>query len=464
MLKTAVDTTLQPHQKRVLRRLKNQPGILMYHGMGSGKTLTGLAAADDLGLDATVVGPAAQRHHFAREALKHRMRQALQYHSYEKAPEPGSQHGLLVYDEAHRMGRLESQKSHLPDLIRGRKTLLGTGTPIRNEPSELLPLLRAVGVDLPRDRQAFNKRFVEDVVVQPTLVERWFRGVKPGAERRAKNLGEFRKLIRNRVDHYRAGQEGYPAVEERDIRVPMTPNQEAAYRFLMRDAGPLRYKVEHGIPPSKQESKNLNAFLGGARQVSNTPVGFSQRAHPIKDAPKIQRAAREIEKRHRHDPNYRGVTYSNYLDSGLKPLAERLEAKGVPHGVFTGKQTPRQRAQTLDDYETGRIRHLLISSAGAEGLDLKGTKLLQILEPHWNDARLDQAEARAVRYKSHDHLPPRERKVEVQRFLSDPSPRRQWLPWRTRPVQGVDEYLRSLSRDKTNLNQAFLDAIAKEGS
>ena len=462
-VKRAAETPLQAHQQRVLRKLQAQPGLLMVHGMGSGKTLSMLAAADALGMPATVIGPAAQRGHFAKEHAKHRVRQPVTYHSYEGAPPPGSKHRLLVFDEAHRMGRLESQKSHLPDTLAAEKTLLGTGTPIRNEPSELIPLLRAVGTDLPRDRQAFLRQFVEEETVHPSWTDRLLRGVRPGTRRRAKNLPAFRKLIRGKVDYYQAGTDGYPGVVEQDIRVKMTPRQEATYQLVMRDAGSLRHKVEQGLPPSKRESKQLNAFLGAARQVSNTPRSYSTHSDPVEDAPKILRAAKEIDRFHAKDPNYRGVTYSNYIESGLAPLSQRLEAKGIPHGLFTGKQTARQRAATLDDYEQGRIRHLLISSAGAEGLDLKGTKLLQILEPHWNDARLAQAEARAVRYQSHDHLPPKEREVVIQRFLSDPSPRRQWLPWNKRPVQGIDEYLRTLSKEKSELNQAFLDVIAKEG-
>jgi len=465
--KGAVDTPLAPQQKRVVKKLQAGDGLLMYHGMGSGKTLSALAAADALDTPLTVVGPAGVRSNFQREHAKHQARQALRYHSYEKAPAPGT-YPLVFFDEAHRMGRMESQKSRLAEAVRGRKVLLGTGTPIRNEPAELVPLLRAVGVDLPRDRRAFNQRFVEEVQVNPGLFNRLFRGIEPGTKQQARNLQEFGRLVRGKVDYYRAGTEGYPAVQEQTIRVPMSPKQEAVYHSVMRNTAQgglpgLAYKVQHGLPPSKREARQLNAFLGAARQVSNTPAAYALNADPVRDAPKIQRAAREIVRRHKKDPNYRGVTYSNYLASGLEPIAEQLKREGVRHGFFTGSQTPKQRAKLLDDYRAGQVRHLLISSAGAEGLDLKGTKLLQILEPHWNDARLAQAEARAVRYRSHDHLPAPERKVTIQRFLSEPAPKRSWLPWRTKPVQGVDEYLRGLSKQKSDLNQAFLDTLATEG-
>ena len=61
-VKQAVDTPLAPQQKRVTRKLKNSDGLLMVHGMGSGKTLSALAAADALGKPLTVIGPVSYTH------------------------------------------------------------------------------------------------------------------------------------------------------------------------------------------------------------------------------------------------------------------------------------------------------------------------------------------------------------------------------------------------------------------
>jgi N12 class adenine-specific DNA methylase len=56
-----IQTKLQPHQQRVVDRLQqsDQPGLVVIHGLGSGKTLSSIAAQDALGLDATTVVPAA---------------------------------------------------------------------------------------------------------------------------------------------------------------------------------------------------------------------------------------------------------------------------------------------------------------------------------------------------------------------------------------------------------------------
>jgi hypothetical protein len=110
----------------------------------------------------------------------------------------------------------------------------------------------------------------------------------------------------------------------------------------------------------------------------------------------------------------------------------------------------------VQQYNENKLRALLVSSAGGEGLDLKGTRLIQVLDPHWNDEKLKQVEGRGIRYKSHAELPPEERKVLVQRFLA------------TRPAHGLleklhiqkpggaaDEYLTQLSGDKEKLIEQF---------
>ena len=57
------------------------------------------------------------------------------------------------------------------------------------------------------------------------------------------------------------------------------------------------------------------------------------------------------------------------------------------------------------------IKVIIISGAGAEGLDLKCVRNVHLLEPYWNYMRISQTIGRAVRYKSHEQLPESERDV-----------------------------------------------------
>jgi len=78
-----------------------------------------------------------------------------------------------------------------------------------------------------------------------------------------------------------------------------------------------------------------------------------------------------------------------------------------------------------------------------------------VLEPHWNEERIKQVIGRAIRYKSHEHLPPEKRNVLVQRYIAtlgkDAEPK---------PEDGsVDLYLKNMSERKDRLNQLFRDLM-----
>ena len=59
-----------------------------------------------------------------------------------------------------------------------------------------------------------------------------------------------------------------------------------------------------------------------------------------------------------------------------------------------------------------------ITGAGAEGISLKCCRSVHIMEPYWNNVRLDQVKGRAIRICSHMDLPYAERNVEIYTYLS----------------------------------------------
>lgn len=447
---------IKAHQERVLQKLRKKPSMLLYHGTGSGKTLTSLLAAEDQDLDAVIIGPASLKHNYPKEQKKHKTNVKFTYYSYNKPPDPKEvTDKLLIFDEAHNMGRMESGRSHYPDIYQAKKELYLTATPIRNNPEELVPLIRGLGVKLPRDPVKFKKEFIKEIKHDPGFFAKYVMGVAPGVEYQAKNLSKLTKGLEGVIDYYKPDEEGYPSVLEEVYKVEMSPSQYHAYKSTMRGQPNLLYKIKRGIPPSKTESRALNAFLSASRQISNTPREFDLKAGAA-DEPKINMMADEIEKLVNTDKNYRGVSYSNYLASGVLPLSEKLTEKGISHAIFTGKISDKKKASIIKDYNEGNFKHLLISGAGSEGLDLKGTKLLQIMEPHWNEPKIEQVKGRVSRYKSHEHLPEDERKVLIQKYLAVPP--KKGIIFKKRPG-GADEYLTMLSTKKTALNEQFLKAL-----
>lgn len=109
-----------------------------------------------------------------------------------------------------------------------------------------------------------------------------------------------------------------------------------------------------------------------------------------------------------------------------------------------------------------------MSSSGGEGLDLKGTREVHILEPNWHDPKIEQVIGRAVRYKSHAHLPESDRNVKILRYHSI-MPKTKSLLDRmfNRPEEyeeTVDQYLKDMSDRKKELNEEFLKILREDGN
>ena len=96
------------------------------------------------------------------------------------------------------------------------------------------------------------------------------------------------------------------------------------------------------------------------------------------------------------------------------------------YAVISGKVPVESRAYIQDMYNSAENMHggiidlLLISSTGAEGLDLKNVRHIHITEPYWNWGRIAQIKARGIRNDSHKDLPANEKNVATFVYLAIP--------------------------------------------
>jgi hypothetical protein len=457
---------LEDHQKRVKDKLSKTDGLLLYHGLGSGKTLSSIVGTEgDKHTD--VVVPAALRNNYRKELKKFTTggdnRSVMSYEAATKKPLPGGD--SLVLDEVQRLNNSSSGRTKAMVEAAGRykKRILLSGTPIKNHPHELSPLLQILSPNdkrVPQGEESFRQKFIQEKKIRPGIIST-LRGLTPGVVESPKNLHLLADLIRGKVDYHAPAKEGFPSRTDSVEEVPMSAEQAGIYNYVTSASHPLiAHKVKANLPLSKQEQRSLNSFMTGARIVSNTPTPYGGKG----ESPKLRMAADHLIERSRANPNFKAMAYSNYLDGGVKEYAKHLEAAGISHGIFSGELSDSKKKQVVDDYNSDRIKALLISGAGAEGLDLKGTRLVQILEPHWNKARTDQAIGRAIRFKSHDHLPEDERHVEVKHYHSvHPSKWYHKYLGVKRPTSS-DQYLSQLAEKKETLNNSFLDVLRQEGS
>lgn len=70
----------------------------------------------------------------------------------------------------------------------------------------------------------------------------------------------------------------------------------------------------------------------------------------------------------------------------------------------------------IKNKDGSKIRIILISPAGSEGISLKNVRQVHVMEPYWNEVRIEQLIGRAIRQCSHRDIPVDERYVEIFRY------------------------------------------------
>jgi len=444
---------LNPHQIKVVEFLERDKvrGLLVVHGVGTGKTLTGVTVSQCF-LDkypeseVIVVTPTSLQKNFIKELkaylgveeYKDPRYRFFTIQGFTQAIKKGTirpsdcEDSLLIIDEAHNIRTQITDESEDVDkcndktltgvnaraLIEAskhaRKVLLLSATPLVNRPCELINLMSIVDGVNPISVQTFNKISYED-------------------------------YFKCKVSFYETSathrKENYPSVVDKDVFIKMTPSYYKLYQRI----------EEHGGPDER-------AFYNGVRKGSN--------ALENDDSPKINWVMSHISKSKKED---KYVIFSHFIGAGLNMLMRRLDKKDISYVHVTGDISMKNRERAVTNYNNGKVKVMLISKAGGEGLDLKNTKNVILLEPSWNESTHDQVIGRAVRYKSHFSLPKAEQKVKVFRLFHIKPAEELFIEKATAELWTKDEeagnhlsvdlFLRNFSKKKQVKIDEFIDIL-----
>ena len=465
----AILTQAQPHQLRAEER-GVAGNLILAHGTGSGKTRTAIAIADRLGKPTTVLVPASLVENFKKEVAKHKkggppitvLSLPTAVSRNYKVPKGNT----LIIDEAHSLRNADTKRQEYvkQQAARAGRKLLLTGTPAYNNISDWAPLVNIVAGEqiVPEDRTQFQKRYIAERRIDPGFWSKLLYNTKPGIVEELKNANDLKARLAPYIDvHYKESEK--PSRKDEVIEVPLSDDQETLYNYIEGSLpSALKYKLQHNIPPSKQEARSLNSFLVGVRQASNTINSFDTDITPEsleKNSEKLRVAADKLADMYKKTPNFRALVYSNFLESGVSPYMELLKRRGIKAAAFNGSMSQKEKKAVVDAYNSGQVPVIVGSGSASEGLDLKGTRLIQILEPHFNNARLEQVIGRGIRYKSHAHLPEDQRNVTVQQFRSVHPDNSSWFSrlFGVTPAVSVDTYLASRAAEK----QRMIDQVKK---
>lgn len=382
---------LKPHQQAVVDYLDKQYGLLVYHSTGSGKTITALVVAVRNNKPTVIIGPKSSKKAFYDEMIKMKFDIPYEIYSYKKMSNIITGDSFffegktVIVDEAHHLRSDNYNNKFLFDALRiADKLILLTATPILNYLSDIAPLVNAVSKndDLSPDHDTFNFLFYNQGEIT--------------------NVPLLKKKLTGYISYYsNKSTKDYPRTKTITTEIEMTNEQFEEYKNYL-----YKHLESHDLDISFLRPAKRNIFLNVTRQLSNTIEGSP-------DFPKYR-----IILDHIMDEPKPAIVYSNFLNNGTNPLMLLLIGENISFKKISGTTSESRIMEIAKTYNEGKFDVLLISSAASEGLDLKNTRQIHVMEPHWNEAKIDQVVGRAIRYKSHESLKVEDRNVVIYRYLS----------------------------------------------
>jgi superfamily II DNA or RNA helicase len=424
---------LFPHQTKCVDWLKNHYGLVLYHSMGSGKTITSLSMVYQFKYPIVIISTKASRKNFTDDIKKMQLDASrFQILTYQKAIKMIMDLNLsfsncsVIIDEAHHLrSGTKLQSILIEECTRAKKIVLLTGTIFYNSLTDLSVLVNIIKKDevLPETNKEFKFFFWDDIYEAPGSVD------------------TLEERIKGTISYYKKSHDShhYPKSTTSYVTVDMSNAQISEYRHYLKKILSLD-NIQH-IDYSVLDKRKVNNFLNVTRQLSNTLENSP-------DFPKILAMWEYIKKNPKPI-----VVYSNYLSNGILPLTIHLNKNKVSYALYYGEQVEEKRNKIINNYNDRKIDVLLITSAGSESLDLKNTRSIHIMEPHWNESKINQIIGRAIRYDSHKALDVDSRTVEIVRWIS--------VFGYKIPYETADEYLVKKAKEKDKMFEAFDKIIQK---
>lgn len=170
--------------------------------------------------------------------------------------------------------------------------------------------------------------------------------------------------------------------------------------------------------------------------------------------------------------NIRKPKYGMYGDDGNKEKRDVLrsiyngdwenlngELKEQLGLLFNARRGPNSSPDEENNNFGEVMKVFMITSSGSEGINLRNTRYVHILEPYWHPVRIQQVIGRARRICSHKSLPEEFRTVKVFLYITVFTPE-QKTEFRTKEDQETtDEFLKRISDEKEVISDALTKAM-----
>ena len=286
---------------------------------------------------------------------------------------------LVVADEAQHIKNPRSRSAKSLREIPGTARIALTGTPVENRLSELWAIIDWVVPGLLGPLETFKRETA-------TPIER------DDDREAALQLNALVKpfLLRRRKTDPGIAPELPPKLE-RDVIVPLTPEQVTLYKATVEESLAEVDDAE-GIARRGLVLK----LLTGLKQIANHPAQFLSEPGPLADrSGKLEALDALLDTA--SQSGEATLIFTQYVKMG-ELLVDHLQSTGHSIDMLHGSQSIGARQKLVDRFQAGELDVLVLSlKAGGTGLNLTAASNVVHYDRWWNPAVEDQATDRAYR-------------------------------------------------------------------
>lgn len=130
--------------------------------------------------------------------------------------------------------------------------------------------------------------------------------------------------------------------------------------------------------------------------------------------------------------------------------------------VARSPPSPQKEKGEINNHFGDIIKLIMITKSGAEGISLKNVRQVHVMEPYWNNIRIDQVIGRAVRTCSHVDLPPEQRNVHVYVYYMRATPQQLENSFSMQSADHSmtsDQHIRNMAERKAKIINGFLQSM-----
>jgi superfamily II DNA or RNA helicase len=556
----------------------NHRGLLLFHEMGSGKTMASLAVAEALDRKVVVLLPASLKSNWIRELgeinaeyklpsknrqisesefrkIKKNVEQKIaqkytfvSHNAYNTAEqlknlvdennkEKNNENSntldndmvyktfkknkldnkLLIIDEVHNMlSNVMSEESKngtaIFDMImnaRNLKIVALSATPAINDPYEIALLFNMLRGKImlngkkftafPDQYHDFKNYFINDrlnLIKNKFIFQERINGLVSFVKGAREDDIEVFPQQENKVERIEMSQYQFKLYSQARYLEAMKEQKGKQFKNLRTSAPKYKKPYSDSSIDFKTNSRTLSNFVfpeeldkPKSKKVNETILEYNKRVNVAINQLTEKHLTKQLDI---YSPKFKKILenmkilkngliliYSNFVTlEGLGIFSKVLEYHGysnfldkdnkgkdfLRYAEYSGKVDNHNRDKIIKAFNHPennygkKIRILMITAAGAEGLDLKNIRQVHIMEPYWHNVRTRQAIGRAVRLCSHVSLPVKERKVNVYIYVAvKPKDYNQKVNYKEKETTDEFLYKRSISKEK--LLGSFLRAM-----